>query len=55
MLKIWKRSALMVGVLALGLVGWQSVEHLWETQNGAKYRMAKVERGAARFYPGAAV
>ena len=34
----------IVGILAcLGLVGWQSVEHLWGMQNGAKYRLAKVE------------
>lgn len=50
MLKIWKQSILMVGVLALGLVAWQSIEHLWETQNGAKYRMAKVERGEIAAY-----
>jgi len=49
--KTWKWSILMVSVLALlGLAGWQSVEHLWETQNGAKYRMAKVERGEIAAY-----
>ena len=33
------------GFLAfLGLAGWQSVEHFWGTQHGARYRLAKVER-----------
>ena len=41
----WKWSIPIVGILAfLGLVGWQSVEHLWGMQHGAKYRLAKVER-----------
>jgi len=47
----WKWSTLTVGILALlGLAGWQSVERLWGTQNGVKYRMAKVERGDITAY-----
>src|SRR4029453_11354551 len=41
----------IVGILAcLGLVGWQSVEHLWGMQHGAKYRLAKVERSEITAY-----
>jgi len=47
----WKWSALIIGVLALvGLVGWQSVERWWGTQNGARYRLARVERGEITAY-----
>src|SRR5499427_2185728 len=47
----WKWSVLIIGVPALvGLVGWQSVEHLWGTPNGARYRLAKVERGEITAY-----
>src|SRR5882672_8188444 len=43
----WKWTLAIVGILALlGLVGWQSVKHLWGMQHGAKYRLAKVERSA---------
>jgi HlyD family secretion protein len=34
----------------LGLAGWQGVERWWETQNGAKYRLAQVERGDITAY-----
>src|SRR5574341_278167 len=47
----WKWSTLIIGVLALaGLVGWHSVEHWWGTQNDARYRLAKVERGEITAY-----
>ena len=47
----WKWTFAIVGILALlGLVGWQSVKHLWGIQHGAKYRMAKVERSAITAY-----
>ena len=47
----WTWSALMVGSLTmLGLAGWQGVERWWGTQNGLKYRMAKVERGGITAY-----
>src|SRR5215510_4019104 len=47
----WKWFTLIIGILALlGLVGWQSVEHLWRMQYGAKYRLAKVERSAIIAY-----
>jgi len=47
----WTWSTLIIGVLALvGLVGWQSAEHWWGTQNGARYRLAKVERGDITAY-----
>jgi HlyD family secretion protein len=47
----WKWFTLIIGILALlGLVGWQSVKHLWGMQNGAKYRMAKVERSEITAY-----
>jgi HlyD family secretion protein len=49
--RLWKWSIPIVGLLALlGLVGWQSIEYWWGTQNGAKYRMAKVERSAIMAY-----
>ena len=49
--RTWKWPALILGVLAaLGLVGWQGVEHLWGTQNGTKYRLAKVEHGNITAY-----
>jgi HlyD family secretion protein len=42
---------LAVGALALlGLLGWRSVEYFWSAPNGAKYRMAKVERGDITAY-----
>ena len=31
-------------------MGWQSVEHLWGMQHGAKYRLAKVERSEITAY-----
>src|SRR2546427_5885616 len=34
----------------VGLVGWQSAEHWWSTQNGARYRLARVERGEITAY-----
>src|SRR5207249_46952 len=34
----------------VGLVGWQSVERWWSTQNGARYRLARVERGEITAY-----
>ena len=34
----------------LGLAAWQSVKHLWGTQNGTKYRLAKVERSDIMAY-----
>ena len=41
----WKWTLTIVGILAfLGLAGWQSVEHFWGRQHGARYRLAKVER-----------
>jgi multidrug efflux pump subunit AcrA (membrane-fusion protein) len=47
----WKWAFAIVGILAfLGLVGWQSVEYLWGTQHGARYRLAKVERSAITAY-----
>ena len=47
----WKWPALIAGILvSLGLAGWQGGEHLWGTQNGTKYRMAKVERGDITAY-----
>ena len=47
----WKWSLPIVGVLALlGLAGWQSVKYWWGMQNGAKYRMAKVERSTITAY-----
>jgi HlyD family secretion protein len=47
----WKRATLSLGALALlGLAGWQGVGHLWGTQNGTKYRIAKVERGDITAY-----
>src|SRR5262249_1748632 len=47
----WKWCIAIVGILAiLGLVGWQSVEHLWGIQHSAKYRLAKVERSAITAY-----
>jgi HlyD family secretion protein len=43
----WKWTLATVGILAfLGLAGWQSVKHLGGLQQGAKYRLAKVERSA---------
>ena len=42
---------MIAGILvSLGLAGWQGGEHLWGTQNGTKYRMAKVERGNITAY-----
>jgi HlyD family secretion protein len=47
----WKWTLTIVGILAfLGLAGWWSIKHVWETQNDAKYRMAKVERGEITTY-----
>jgi len=47
----WKWSLAIVGLLALlGLVGWQSVEHLWKMQNGTTYRLATVERSEITAY-----
>jgi hypothetical protein len=43
----WKWSIPIAAILViLGLVGWQSVKHLWGMQHGAKYRLVKVERSA---------
>ena len=42
----WKWTTLSVGVLALlGVAGWEGIGHLWGTQNGTQYRLARVERG----------
>jgi HlyD family secretion protein len=50
-LRKWKRFVLIIGALSLfGLVGWQSAEHVWETQPDSKYRMSKVERGDMTAY-----
>lgn len=47
----WPWSTLIIGILALlGLAGWQGVERLWGVQNGATYRLAKVERGDITAY-----
>src|SRR5215475_6248656 len=47
----WTWSTLTIGALALvGLVGWQGVERFWGTQNGARYRLARVERGDITAY-----
>jgi multidrug efflux pump subunit AcrA (membrane-fusion protein) len=46
----WKWSLAIVGLLAIGLAGWQSVKHLWGIQHGAKYRLAKVERSEITAY-----
>lgn len=47
----WKWALAIVSILALlGLAGWQSIKHLWRMQNGAKYRLAKVERSAITAY-----
>src|SRR5262245_10249338 len=47
----WKRLAIGLGTLGLlGLVGWQSAEHVWGTHPDVKYRMSKVERGDITAY-----
>jgi HlyD family secretion protein len=48
--KHWK-VALAFGVLALlGTAGWASREYFWGQQNGAKYRLAAVEKGEISAY-----
>jgi HlyD family secretion protein len=48
--KRWK-FLLAVGLLALlGTAGWGSREYFWGQQNGAKYRLAAVERGDISAY-----
>jgi HlyD family secretion protein len=45
--KVW----LVLGVLALlGTAGWGSREYFWGQQNGAKYRLAAVEKGEISAY-----
>jgi HlyD family secretion protein len=34
----------------LGLAGWESIGHLWGTQNDTRYRLGKVERGDITAY-----
>jgi HlyD family secretion protein len=47
----WQRLAVGLGTLGLlGLVGWQSAEHVFSTNPGVKYRMSRVERGDITAY-----
>ena len=50
MFKHWK-VVLVLGALALlGTAGWGSREYFWGQQNGAKYRLAAVEKGEISAY-----
>ena len=47
----WTWATLSIGGLALlGLAGWGGMGPLWGTQNGTRYRLAKVERGDITAY-----
>ena len=51
MLQKRKWFAVAVGIMGLlGLLGWQSAEHVWGTHPGDKYRTSKVERGDITAY-----
>lgn len=50
MSKRWK-ALLILGILALlGTAGWGSIGYFWGQPNGAKYRLATVERGDLAAY-----
>src|SRR5712691_271093 len=50
-LQKWQWFAVAVGIMGLlGLLGWQSAEHVWGTHPGDKYRTSKVERGDITAY-----
>jgi hypothetical protein len=43
-LKHWKVGLVLGALALLGTAGWGSREYFWGQQNGAKYRLAAVER-----------